>query len=75
MDTELGRAERARVVAEREAQRQRFAAEHADAIARDRYQRAWEEHHRTHVNDGGHWRDGVDRALSDDSGTDAADDW
>lgn len=75
MDTEHGRAERARVTAEREAQRQLFTATHADAVARDGFAREGDEHHRTHVSDGTHWREGVDAALSDDSGVDRDDDW
>ena len=73
--TELGRAERATVLAEREAQRQRFAAEQADAIVAVGYQRAWDEHTRIPVTDGHSWREHCDAALSDDSGTDRDDDW
>jgi hypothetical protein len=54
MDTEHGRAERARVTAEREAQRQLFTA------TRRRGRQGWlcagGDEHRTHVDDT-HWRE------------------
>ena len=75
MDTEQGRAERARVSAEREAQRQRFLAEHAAEIATIGFARAWADHTRIPVTDGHSCREHCDAALSDDSGTDRDDDW